>query len=168
MELNESMYFTNVPVAIATCGCSRTLSTIFSDMVSENVNPALSGGRMRMSAPVPRERAAMSLKTPRLTPTRVRISVTSTPIAITLSRVRTGRCFRFSKTRRWINDPSYQPGLPVGLTSRPYQPRLRHHGERGDHGRFGAKDQRAHGDRGPAGGGEIGMFLFRPAAFRAG
>src|SRR5512142_127480 len=122
-------------------------------MVSENVNPALSGGRMRMSAPVPLERAAMSPSTPRLTPTRVRISVTSTPIAITLSKVRTGRCFRFSKTRRWINVLSYQPGLC-------------NHGQRGDDRRFGAQNQRSQGDRGPSGSGERKAFVVRPAALR--
>jgi len=41
------------------------------------------------------------------------LSLTSTPIATTLSKVRTGRCFKFSKTKRWINELSYQSGLPA-------------------------------------------------------
>ncbi len=69
----------------------------------EKARMELPGGRIMMSAPVPRDRSAISPSTPLLTPTSVRIMVTCTPIAIALSRVRTGRCFRFSKTRRLTN-----------------------------------------------------------------
>src|SRR5512143_954592 len=155
MELNESMYLTNVPVAIATCGLARMTSTTFSLMVSETLNPEPSGGRMMISAPVPRDRDAKSSSTPRLSPTRVRIIVTSTPIATILNKVRTGRCFRFSKTRRWINDLSYQP-------------RLRYNRQCGDHCCFGAQNQRPHGGGDPSGSGKRSPFVLGPTALRAG
>ncbi len=52
-------------------------STIFCGMVGPDMlRMELSGGRTRISAPVPRERSAMSPSMPRLTPTSVRIIVT--------------------------------------------------------------------------------------------
>ena len=55
------------------------------------------GGRTTRSAPTPRARAAVESSVPWLTPTKVRIMVTSTAIASTLNSVRTGRWVRFAK-----------------------------------------------------------------------
>src|ERR1700744_6133187 len=55
------------------------------------------GGRKKMSAPVPRARRADSCNVPLLTPTSVRIMVTSTAMARMLNAVRTGRGARLAK-----------------------------------------------------------------------
>ena len=56
------------------------------------------GGRIRISAPTPRARLACSFSIPSLKPTSVSTIVTWMLMAIMPSSVRTGRCFRFSKT----------------------------------------------------------------------
>ncbi len=66
----------NVPVASATWGTLRTTCTSFSGIRILNDRTLLLGGRIMISAPVPRRLAIISPSMPWLTPTKVRISVT--------------------------------------------------------------------------------------------
>src|SRR5579884_2751513 len=103
----------STPVARATCGCLRRNGTSFSVMLPLSPMMELPGGRTRMSAPTPRERRAWSSSMPRLRPTSVSTMVTCTPMAMVLSSVRTGRCFRFSTTSLLIKSGGPRRGSYV-------------------------------------------------------
>src|SRR6266851_258507 len=70
------------------------------------------GGRTRISAPVPRARRADSCSVPLLTPTNVRIIVTSTAMATTLRIVRTGLWARLAKMSLLSKTTSYSEPDP--------------------------------------------------------
>src|SRR3984957_16577683 len=75
-----------------------TTGTIFSSIWPPETMMEPPGGRIKISAPTPRARLADSLSTPWLKPTSVRTIVTWMPMMRMPMSVRTGRCFRFSKT----------------------------------------------------------------------
>ena len=95
---NSSRGCTMVPVAIVMCGSCFRMSMNLSLIGEELIVRAdeAPGARTRISAPVPRARRADSCRVPLLTPTSVRIMVTSIAMARTLSNVLTGRCARLA------------------------------------------------------------------------
>src|ERR1035441_4120614 len=107
---------TTTPVTAVTCGCCISNGRYFSlngaplrlDITDDPV------GRTITSAPTALARFLVESSVPWLTPTSVRIMVTSTAIASTLSSVRTGRWVRLAKISLFSTALQSIPTSPFG------------------------------------------------------
>src|ERR1017187_397422 len=122
IESGKVRLWITVPVASTTCGsCCVSQTTILSVIgaeLSEDITVEF-GGRITTSAPTPRARSAFESSVPWLTPNSVRIMGTSTAIASTLSRVRTGRWVRLAKISLFNTSPKSNP-TPPKMWPRPH------------------------------------------------